>query len=32
MGRLLLTALYWYSTRNYQLLDEPQVLPCHVIR
>jgi uncharacterized membrane protein len=25
IGRLLLMAIHWYSTRNYQLLDEPQV-------
>jgi uncharacterized membrane protein len=24
VGRLLLTAIHWYSTRNNQLLDEPQ--------
>jgi len=24
VGRLLLTAIHWYSTRNDQLLDEPQ--------
>jgi hypothetical protein len=24
VGRLLLTAIHWYSTRNERLLDEPQ--------
>jgi uncharacterized membrane protein len=24
VGRLLLTAIHWYSTRNYRLLNEPQ--------
>jgi hypothetical protein len=24
VGRLLLTAIHWYSTRNDRLLDEPQ--------